>query len=62
MGFSYTEAYMLPIWQRIWFITRVGKEIQSSGDSKAAHDNSPEARALTGKHRSHPPAKLRRFN
>jgi hypothetical protein len=62
MGFTYTEAYMLPIWQRYWFIKRVSKEIESSGDTKAAHANSAEARALTGKHRSNPPAKLRRFN
>jgi hypothetical protein len=62
MGFSYIEVYNIPIWQRIWFIQRLNKELKKSGgDSKAAHANSAEARALSGKHRAQVPSKLRRF-
>ena len=67
MGFTYLEAYNLPIWQRIWFIERTNKEIQSSqeggGDAqtRATHANSPDARAMMGRHRGQVPANLRRF-
>ena len=62
MGFSYIEVYNIPIWQRIWFIQRLNKELKkANSDSKAAHANSPDARALAGKHRAQVPAKLRRF-
>jgi hypothetical protein len=66
MGFTYTEAYTLPIWQRIWFIERISKEIKSaseagSGASRAAHTNSPGDRAMMGRHNPHAPARLRRF-
>ena len=66
MGFSYTEGYQLPIWQRLWFIKRINEEIRRSNEanaptSRAAHDNTPEARAMMDKHRAHVPAKLRRF-
>ena len=27
-GFSYQDAYRLPVWQRIWFIERINKEIE----------------------------------
>jgi hypothetical protein len=66
MGFSYGEAYSLPIQYRLWFIRRVGEEInksnsgESGGNSRAAHDNTPQNRALMNKHRHHVPAKLRR--
>lgn len=59
VGFSYKEAYMLPLWERKWFIERLQTEIKrANGDSKAAH---AEARALQGKHRAQVPANLRRF-
>jgi len=62
MGFSYKEAYRLPIWQRVWFIKRFSNEMEkANGASRAAHANDPQTRGLTGKHRSSPPAKLRRF-
>ena len=66
MGFTYTEAYQLPVWQRIWFIERTNKEIKDSSkdgqaQSRAAHMNSPDARAMMGRARSQVPAKLRRF-
>jgi len=67
MGFTYMEAYGIPVWQRIWFIKRMGAEIKRAskqGDvpSRAAHHNDPVARELTGKHRPAPPARLRRFS
>ena len=67
MGFSYIEAYNIPVWQRAWFIRRINKEFMKAKDggsppqSKAAHTNTPEARALMGNNRQQVPAKLRRF-
>jgi hypothetical protein len=66
MGFSYIEAYNIPIWQRLWFLERLNKEIKraneaQSGGSRAAHDNSADARAMQGRSRAQVPAKLRRF-
>jgi hypothetical protein len=62
LGFSYSEAFNLPIWQREWFIKRINKEIKDSqGQSRAAHANTAEARELMGKARSQVPSKLRRF-
>jgi hypothetical protein len=62
MGFSYTEAMSLPIWQRAWFLDRMLEEIKNSnGQSKAAHSNSADQRALAGNMRPQVPANLRRF-
>ena len=66
MGFTYVEAYNIPIWQRVWFLERLNKEIKRSneeggGNSRAAHANSAEARAMMGRARSQVPSKLRRF-
>ena len=67
MGFTYVEAYNIPIWQRNWFIARLNKEFQKAKDSgkptqsRAAHTNTGESRALMGNHRQQVPAKLRRF-
>lgn len=62
MGFSYDEAYNLPLWQREWFIKRINKEIKASqGQSRSAEANNPEARALMGRARAQVPSKLRRF-
>lgn len=67
MGFSYYEAYNIPIWQRTWFIRRLNQEFNKAKEnnqpvqSKAAHTNTAEARALSGNHRQQVPAKLRRF-
>ena len=68
MGFSYREAYMLPIWQRRWFVDRLKKEFKSSKEendgeythTRAAHHNDPEMRSMMGL-RPNTPAKLRRF-
>lgn len=62
MGFSYEEAYNLPVWQRVWFIKRINKEIKASqGQSHAAHTNSPDSRTMMGRSRAQVPSKLRRF-
>lgn len=67
MGFSYIEAYNIPVWQRTWFIQRINKEFMKAAEkkapaqSRAAHTNTAESRALMGNHRQQVPAKLRRF-
>lgn len=67
MGFTWTEAYNIPIWMRRWFIQRLQKEINQTNEgdksagSRAAHQNSPDIRAMMGRHREMVPAKLRRF-
>ena len=62
MGFSYDEAYNLPIWQREWFIKRINKEVKAAqGQSRAAHDNTPDTQSIMGRSRSQVPSKLRRF-
>mgnify|MGYP003662450267 CR=1 FL=1 len=66
MGFTHTEAYGLPVWERNWFIERLNKELKQQQDSehaqtRAAHHNDPETRAFQGRTRTHTPAKLRRF-
>ena len=62
MGFSYREAFLLPIWQRRWYIDRLMKEMKDSqGASKPASDNTPDARSMMGRQRAQVPAKLRRF-
>tara|TARA_B100000029_G_C17328937_1_gene870959 strand:+ start:363 stop:575 length:213 start_codon:yes stop_codon:yes gene_type:complete len=66
MGFTYSESYRVPVWQRRWFIERLNKELKQAADaqsdaSRAAHANSPDQRALRGMHHPNAPAKLRRF-
>lgn len=66
MGFSYKECMNLPIWQRKWFIERINTEFKrakeaNSDSSRAAHQNTPDMRALQGMARPQVPSKLRRF-
>ena len=67
MGFTYKEAYNIPIGQRRWFLKRTQKEItrtnegENQAGSRAAHQNSPDVRAMMQRHREMVPAKLRRF-
>lgn len=63
IGFSYEAAMNLPVWQRTWFIERTVEEFKKSNgeQSKAAHSNSHDMRALQGKSHTFAPAKLRRF-
>ena len=59
MGFSYIEAYNIPVWQRVWFVKRISTEIEKAQGSNKAE--SPDARAMTGKHRQMAPMRQRRF-
>jgi|TARA_Y100000310_G_C20606572_1_gene775794 hypothetical protein len=66
MGFTYQEAYRLPVWQRTWFLQRISRELKESSKkertaSRSLQHNTPDARAMQGMARSHVPAKLRRF-
>jgi len=69
MGFTYDGAYKLAIWQREWFLNRLNNEIEKTNEAndgqgantRAAHQNDPQTRAMQGRHRSQVPARLRRF-
>ncbi len=67
MGFTYSEAFNLPIWKREWFLDRMQKEINKTNEgdnqagTRAAHQNDAQTRALQGRHRGQVPARLRRF-
>ena len=69
MGFSYFEAYRIPIWQRRWFIERMNKEIKKTNEAnggegavtRSPEHNTPDVRAMMGRYRSMVPANLRRF-
>ena len=56
----------MPVEYKNWFIKRTIKEInksreEGSGQTKAAHQNDPETRALLGMQRDVVPGRLRRF-
>lgn len=66
VGFSRKDAYELPIWERLWYLDRLGKELKKSNEqgsnaSKAAQNNTPDQRFMKGNNRLNVPAKLRRF-
>ncbi len=70
-GFSYTEAYNIPVAYKKWFIDRTRKEIQGpekdsnnpgQGNSRAHHHNPSDVASLMGKTRPESPARLRRFS
>lgn len=66
MGFTYWGAFKLPIWQRIWFIQRLNTEFSKANKeqqaaTRAAHHNTPDMRAMQGRHHPQAPARLRRF-
>lgn len=65
-GFTYREAYALPVAYKRWFIDRISKELAKGQDeqkstSKALHHNTPDARSMMGAARSQVPSRLRRF-
>jgi len=66
-GFTYTEAYKLPIQYRNWFIDRINKEFKKSAEAgesaqtRAAHQNDPTSRAMMGNSRTESPSRIRRF-
>lgn len=69
-GFTYKEAYNLPVVYKRWFIDRIGREIKgpedpndpsaNNGRSRAYHHNTPDIASLQGQ-RSNVPSRLRRF-
>jgi hypothetical protein len=67
MGFSYTECTKLPVVYKDWFLNRLIKEINKSSEegdatqSRAAHHNTSDMRALQNRTHPNAPAKLRRF-
>jgi hypothetical protein len=67
-GFSYAEAYNLPVSYKRWFIARIVKELNKTSEdggetqSRAAHHNTPEMREMQGRQRSQVPSRLRRFS
>ncbi len=66
-GFTYSEAYRLPIQYRNWFIERINTEFKKSAESgdgaqtRAAHQNDPGTRAMSGHSRTEGPSRIRRF-
>lgn len=66
-GFTYTEAMSLPVQYKSWFIKRLEKEFEQKSEagqnpqSRAAHLNTPDVRALNGMTRQESPARVRRF-
>ena len=60
MGFTYQDAYTLPVWQRQWFLERLISEVDKSGQTKESA-NDPMYNTMAGKHRQTAPARLRRF-
>ena len=59
-GFSYRDAYTLPVWQRNWFIKRINDEISKSQGQSRQHEPA-DVRQWQGKHRAFPPSNQRRF-
>ena len=66
-GFTYVEAYNLPVAYKRWWIDRISKEIARANQgeappgSRASHHDNSEVNALLGKSRSTAPARNRRF-
>ena len=65
IGFSYIDAYNLPISIRKWFIKRFIKEISKENNDnpaplKASHTQTAETRLFKGSHRTHSPNRLNR--
>ncbi len=64
---DWNTYYNFPVAFKRWLIKRIEREIQSAHKqgsdipSKAMHQNTPDARAWSGKNRVNPPAKLMRF-
>lgn len=65
-GFTFREAYNVPVVYKRWFIDRIVKELNRGADdgqnqSRALHQNSPDVRAMQNRSRTHVPSRLRRF-
>ena len=62
MGFTYSEAYRLPVWQRKWFVERLQQEFKRGQENEQhiTRASQPEERALAGL-RPEAPARVKRF-
>jgi len=68
MGFTYSDAYTIPVQQRRWFFQRFVKEITKSNENnsppptRAMHTQTPETRLFQNNstHRSISPNRLNR--
>jgi len=65
-GFTWRETQHMPVSYKRWFIERISRELSRSSESgqtqsRAAHQNTPDVRALQGKARDQTPSRLRRF-
>lgn len=65
-GFTFNEAWRLPVAYRRWYIDRVirelkGKNSEDPPPNRALHQNDPQTREMLGMARSQSPSRLRRF-
>jgi hypothetical protein len=35
LGFTYNDAYKLPVWERVWFIQRLKKEFETAKENNS---------------------------
>jgi hypothetical protein len=66
-GFTYREAYDLPVAYKRWWIERTSRELAKTTEegatmSRGLHANTPDVRAAQGRQRTNVPARLRRFS
>jgi hypothetical protein len=47
LGFTYQDAYSLPVWQRFWFINRLKEEFKQAKE-KNSNPNSSARRTNSG--------------
>jgi len=66
-GFTFTEAYNIPVSYKRWFVDRLVQELTRKGPdgsdapTRAAHADTPDVRAMQGRSREQVPSRLRRF-
>ncbi len=63
-GWSFTEAYNLPVGLRIWFVTRLSKQLEAEADQaeKASKGKgSSKSTQLTSNNAPSPPPQLGNF-
>ena len=66
-GFTFTEAWNLPVAYRQWFLNRITREIngksgEGNGSSRGVQHNTQDVRSLQGMTRTQQPARLTRFS
>lgn len=71
-GWTYWDAYYLPVNARRWMLDRIVKEMKGGGDdggpdapltqSRAPHHNTGDVRSLQDRTRINPPPRLMRFS